>query len=609
MDFQSIVFQFLIALLLIIPAVTAQGSVISPDLEARIADAADAPASELVPVLIFFEERRTFPVQERTAMDVMAKGERQAYVAREIVDFARRQEATVMQILEGAEKSGEAAGINSIEIASAVAARATEGVLRAVAERPEVRLIKWDKAIPVEELRDGMVEAQGGARRLVEHPLMAAPLAPMSATVPEWGVAKIGAPEVWAMGIKGGARADGGSAVVAVLDDGCYFAHPDLAGRMWDGRGEDGAQLYYRTEPLENGGWDYSQGDNDPLGVPIGTTAPDPYYSHGTAVAGIVVGNGAKGRQTGVAPEGVLMCIRISGGVSATPGGNGFATESQIMRGFDFFTDMQTAYADNFRLPDVVTMSADMKFYQQPDYAGWRTLTDNVLALGLVHTNSIGNEGENQGGGCSTNTTPERGLSPVPYNIAVPGNVPAPWLPPEPASSGQHGSLPRQFCQRGRRRQAERRNPAVLERGPQRVGGHSVYHPCQQAIPSTLWDYPQPNNLLVKPDVVAPAGDGMYTTDMGVTPRGTYEGIYSPFGGTSGATPHVAGVALLMKQINPDLTPAQVSMVLQTTAVDLGAQGKDNVVRRGTRRRLRGGAVRAGALRRRVRAGPRGSGR
>ncbi len=72
---------------------------------------------------------------------------------------------------------------------------------------------------------------------------------------------------------------------------------------------------------------------------------------------------------------------------------------------------------------------------------------------------------------------------------------------------------------------------------------------------------------LLKPDVSAP-GNSTTSTNNG--------GGYSGFGGTSGATPHVCGTVALILSINPNLTPEQVSMIIQTTAVEKGAAGKDN---------------------------------
>ena len=46
--------------------------------------------------------------------------------------------------------------------------------------------------------------------------------------------------------------------------------------------------------------------------------------------------------------------------------------------------------------------------------------------------------------------------------------------------------------------------------------------------------------------------------------------------GTSMATPHVSGVAALIKSKHPDWTPQQIKDALINTAEDLGAPGKDN---------------------------------
>ena len=47
------------------------------------------------------------------------------------------------------------------------------------------------------------------------------------------------------------------------------------------------------------------------------------------------------------------------------------------------------------------------------------------------------------------------------------------------------------------------------------------------------------------------------------------------FSGTSMATPHVSGVAALVLDANPNLSPAQVETIIESTAKDLGAPGYD----------------------------------
>ncbi len=76
---------------------------------------------------------------------------------------------------------------------------------------------------------------------------------------------------------------------------------------------------------------------------------------------------------------------------------------------------------------------------------------------------------------------------------------------------------------------------------------------------------PAAGTVLQKPDLVAP-GVGV-TSSVGTG--------YLSYSGTSMAAPHVAGVAALVRQINPGLGPAQVADILRDSAVDVGAPGTD----------------------------------
>jgi len=74
------------------------------------------------------------------------------------------------------------------------------------------------------------------------------------------------------------------------------------------------------------------------------------------------------------------------------------------------------------------------------------------------------------------------------------------------------------------------------------------------------------NETYIKPDVSAPGVD-VYSAKPG--------GGFQNMSGTSMATPHVAGVVALMLQADPEIDHDRVAEILEETALELGAPGKD----------------------------------
>jgi hypothetical protein len=63
-----------------------------------------------------------------------------------------------------------------------------------------------------------------------------------------------------------------------------------------------------------------------------------------------------------------------------------------------------------------------------------------------------------------------------------------------------------------------------------------------------------------------------------VTIESTYKGAtYQTMSGTSMATPHVVGVAALIRSYHPTYTVDEVETALEITALDLGAPGRDDI--------------------------------
>lgn len=58
-------------------------------------------------------------------------------------------------------------------------------------------------------------------------------------------------------------------------------------------------------------------------------------------------------------------------------------------------------------------------------------------------------------------------------------------------------------------------------------------------------------------------------------PSTFFHSQYAALSGTSMAAPHVAGLAALIKSVNPDLKNSQIITIIKNSAIDLGEQGKD----------------------------------
>lgn len=70
---------------------------------------------------------------------------------------------------------------------------------------------------------------------------------------------------------------------------------------------------------------------------------------------------------------------------------------------------------------------------------------------------------------------------------------------------------------------------------------------------------------LLKPDIIAPGQDIL----AGVAPPNNSGRLFDVYSGTSMSSPHVAGLAALLKQVHPDWSPMAIKSALMTTAGDV----------------------------------------
>ena len=283
-----------------------------------------------------------------------------------------------------------------------------------------------------------------------------------------WALDIINAPEVWNQNITGK------GIVVAVVDSGVDYTHPDLDDNIWRNAGEIAGNT---IDDDRNGyiddirGWDFVASDNNPMDLE--------FDGHGTHIAGAIAAERNNFGITGVAPNAKIMPVRV------LPAFGG-ASFNNMAAGIRYAADNGA---------NVINLSLGNEF-----------VPSNVVNNAIQYANNKGS---------------------VVVMAAGNSGVDQPAYPARNADS--LGIAVGSIDVRGR--MADISN---------RAGS-------------------RPLDYLVAPGVEI----------VSTTPEEDYE-LRS---GTSFATPHVAGVAALVLNANPTLTPAQVEYILTTTANRNGLTG------------------------------------
>ena len=493
------------------------------------------PDDQMIDAYIVLKDRMSYDQLKNLTFGLERRQRRQAVVDI-LKQHAESTQRRVLSFLHDSESRGLIENIRQIWIINVLAFRAQPAIVYDLANGfDEIEKIFYDARYPIDELLDdGGIAKHNRENNLFNSGRGNRALQP--------GLILINAQQVWAEGDSGQ------GAIVANIDTGTDWDHPDLVNNIWNNLGED-ADGDGHTLEWTGSTWVFDPGDinntdddgngyiDDFIGwaVDNNTNNPNDSHGHGTQTSGLVAGDGTNGTQTGVAPRAKLMILKNeTGGESA------------------YWQAEQYAITNG---ADVITSSLSFKWYfsPQPNYPMFRQMTDMELAAGIIHTNSTSNDGNSVG---------------VPFNISAPGNCPGPWIHPDQTLVGGISSVVGAANVNAISDIIASSSPW----GPAAWEDFQINHPSYPyPMPPQYQDYPyetQPGSMgLLKPDVAAP-GEGTTSTTIG--------GGYGSFGGTSGATPHVGGTAALLLSINPDLEPEDVSRILQTTAVEKGTPGKDN---------------------------------
>jgi serine protease AprX len=314
-------------------------------------------------------------------------------------------------------------------------------------------------------------------------------LAPRAAAAIEPNVALVGAPELWARGMTGQ------GIVVGIADTGVRWTHPALQAqyRGWDG-----------TTTSHAYNWHDAVHDGHPMNA-CGSDAPEPCddQGHGTAVAGLAVGDDGGENRIGVAPGARWIGCRNMDIGDGTP--------ARYVECFEFFLAPTDANGENPR-PD---LGADVvnNSWTCPEEEGCtdvdvlRPAVEALRAAGIAQSFAAGNSGP----ACASAY-----LVPAIYEASFAVG----------ATDLQDGLA--NFSARG----------PVIRDGSNRI----------------------------KPDIVAP-GVGVRSS----APSPPQLELYTIFGGTSGASPHVAGAFALLWSALPHLAGQveETEDLLEASAVPL----------------------------------------
>ncbi|MDO8368381.1 MAG: S8 family peptidase [Saprospiraceae bacterium] len=330
---------------------------------------------ESADVLLVFKEKADL----RAAQTLKTKSEKARFVFSRLQETAARAQHNALKMLQ---ENGASA--NTLFLVNALAVeKANASLLNRLAELPEIEAITSD---PWVEFM-GPAQATNDAGNAADRDAV------------EWGIAKIQAPEVWAMGYSGQGITVGGA------DTGFDWAHPAIQGkyRGWTGDVASSQHNYNWHDAIH----DFSPLNNDTLGNPginpCGLNSPVPCddNSHGTHTMGTMTGDDGQGNQIGVAPAANWIACRNME--------RGWGKPSSYIECFQWFlapTDLGGQNPDPAKAPHVVNNSWYCAVEEGcTDFTVNELLqaaVTNLKASGVVVVVSNGNFGSN----CSTTLGP-----------------------------------------------------------------------------------------------------------------------------------------------------------------------------------------------------------
>ncbi|MCB2197800.1 S8 family serine peptidase [bacterium] len=463
----------------------------------------ETPADQTLPLLIVFEGALDTRIMQQQVRDLPLP-ERRRVVVSSLQENLRKQGGLVLDWLRSEVAAGRADHLYPFWLGNGVVVDLRSDRIQELGKFSSIARIRYDRRYPFAMTIDDLGNPQG------EDPVL-------PTDIISWGVTRVGAPELWNQGLTG----EGG--LIAMIDSGVQWSHPDLIDHIWNNLGEiegNGVDDDGNGYIDDVHGWSFFRESGN----------VDDNQGHGTKTAGIAVGDGTNGDTTGVAPDATFMVLQ------------NYDAAGQWSSEATHYVAVQYALANG---ADVVSSSMSYVRDEQggwiPDYLTARYTMEMSLAAGLIQANSTGNDGGSIG---------------VPWNINCPANCPPPFLHPDQTLVGGVSSI--LAC-------GMVRSSGVIHSSSDR--GVSAWEDPE--YPEAFQDYPWNEGELLgllKPDLVGPSS----------VPTTTLNGNYiSSFAGTSASTPNLGGSLVLLRSIHQQATPEEIAEALSMTAIDAGPVGFD----------------------------------
>lgn len=308
------------------------------------------------------------------------KEEKGQFVYQQLTATAQATQGNVKQTL-----TQLGAPFQSFWISNTLWARGSLAVVQAVATLPEVAAIypvgKGGIKLPPQQ--NSASAADGSA----------SPTTPEQVTAAEPGLAKVKAPEVWAMGYRGQ------GVIVAGADTGVRFTHTALRNqyRGWAGTPEASTHDYNWHDAIHIPNWPPEPLNACNPGGPLGAGQPSPLPcdddeilggGHGSHTVGSMAGDDGAGNQIGMAPQAKWMaCRNMSNGVGNVP------TYLECMQFFLAPTKVDGSLPDPSKAPHVINNSWGCLEGCPPEPNPLRDSLKASRNAGIVYVASAGNDG------------------------------------------------------------------------------------------------------------------------------------------------------------------------------------------------------------------------